>query len=77
MRLPHVRLLDGMSGGGSVKTIEQAGRTYIPLLPGWHTVCDHLNIAPSVSLVLGSVAGFELLVQLHRIIRSWFEIPRR
>ncbi|MEK9884724.1 MAG: carboxyl transferase domain-containing protein [Acidimicrobiaceae bacterium] len=58
MRLPHVRLLDGMSGGGSVKTIEQAGRTYIPLLPGWHTVCDHLNIAPSVSLVLGSVAGF-------------------
>ena len=58
MRLPHMRLLDGMSGGGSVKTIEQAGRTYIPLLPGWHTVCDHLNIAPSVSLVLGSVAGF-------------------
>ena len=58
MRLPHVRLLDGMSGGGSVKTIEQAGRTYIPVLPGWHTVVDHLNVAPSVSLVLGSVAGF-------------------
>jgi acetyl-CoA carboxylase carboxyltransferase component len=58
MRLPHVRLLDGMSGGGSVKTIEQAGRTYIPLLPGWDVVVDHLNIAPSVSLVLGSVAGF-------------------
>jgi acetyl-CoA carboxylase carboxyltransferase component len=47
-----------MSGGGSVKTIEQAGRTYIPVLPGWHVVVDHLNIAPSVSLVLGSVAGF-------------------
>lgn len=58
MRLPHVRLLDGMSGGGSVKTIEQAGRTYIPVLPGWHVVVDHLNTAPSVSLVLGSVAGF-------------------
>ncbi|MEO6571054.1 MAG: carboxyl transferase domain-containing protein [Ilumatobacteraceae bacterium] len=58
MRLPHVRLLDGMSGGGSVKTIEQAGRTYIPVLPGWHTVVDHLDVAPSVSLVLGSVAGF-------------------
>ncbi len=58
LRLPHVRLLDGMSGGGSVKTIEMAGRTYIPLLPGWHTVIDHLNVAPSVSLVLGSVAGF-------------------
>ena len=58
MRLPHVRLLDGLSGGGSVKTIEQSGRTYIPVLPGWHTVVDHLSIAPSVSLVLGSVAGF-------------------
>lgn len=58
MRLPHVRLLDGMSGGGSVKTIEMAGRTYIPVLLGWHTVIDHLNVAPSVSLVLGSVAGF-------------------
>jgi len=57
MRLPHVRLLDGMSGGGSVKTIEMAGRTYIPLLAGWDTVIDHLDLAPSVSLVLGSVAG--------------------
>ena len=58
MRLPHLRLLDGMSGGGSVKTIEMAGRTYIPELPGWETVIDHLDVAPSVSLVLGSVAGF-------------------
>jgi acetyl-CoA carboxylase carboxyltransferase component len=57
MRLPHLRLLDGMGGGGSVKTIEQAGRTYIPILLGWETVIDHLNIAPSVALVLGSVAG--------------------
>ena len=57
MRLPHLRLLDGMSGGGSVKTIEMAGRTYIPELAGWETVIDHLDVAPSVSLVLGSVAG--------------------
>ncbi len=57
MRLPHIRLLDGMSGGGSVKTTEMAGRTYIPQLAGWNTVIDHLDIAPSVSLVLGSVAG--------------------
>ncbi len=57
MRLPHVRLLDGMSGGGSVKTIEMAGRTYIPALAGWHNVIDHLDVAPSVSLALGSVAG--------------------
>ena len=34
-----------------------AGRTYIPELRGWETVVEHLAIAPSVSLALGSVAG--------------------
>lgn len=57
LALPHVRLVDGMGGGGSVKTLERAGRTYIPELRGWETVIDHLAIAPSVSLALGSVAG--------------------
>jgi acetyl-CoA carboxylase carboxyltransferase component len=55
--LPHVRLVDGMGGGGSVKTIEMAGRTYIPRLGGWDVVVEHLAVAPSVSLALGSVAG--------------------
>ncbi len=57
LALPHVRLIDGMGGGGSVKTIEMAGRTYIPELAGWETVIRHLSVAPSVSLALGSVAG--------------------
>ncbi|MDX1382413.1 MAG: carboxyl transferase domain-containing protein [Thermoanaerobaculia bacterium] len=57
MRLPHVRLVDGMGGGGSVKTIEMAGRTYIPQLRSWEVVVQHLAVAPSVSLALGSVAG--------------------
>ncbi len=57
LRLPHIRLVDGMGGGGSVKTIEMAGRTYIPELRGWETVVNHLAVAPSVSLALGSVAG--------------------
>jgi acetyl-CoA carboxylase carboxyltransferase component len=57
LRLPHVRLVDGMGGGGSVKTIETAGRTYIPRIAGWETIVNHLGIAPSVSLALGSVAG--------------------
>ena len=35
LRLPHIRLVDGMGGGGSVKTIEMAGRTYIPEVRGW------------------------------------------
>ena len=57
LRLPHIRLVDGMGGGGSVKTIETAGRTYIPELRGWETVVTQLGVAPSVSLALGSVAG--------------------
>jgi acetyl-CoA carboxylase carboxyltransferase component len=57
LRLPHIRLIDGMGGGGSVKTIETAGRTYIPEMRGWETVVAHLAVAPSVSLALGSVAG--------------------
>lgn len=57
LRLPHIRLVDGMGGGGSVKTIETSGRTYIPQLKGWDIVVDQLSVAPSVSLALGSVAG--------------------
>lgn len=57
LKLPHVRLIDGMAGGGSVKTIEMAGRTYIPELRGWELVLRHLALAPSVSLALGSAAG--------------------
>lgn len=57
LRLPHIRLVDGMGGGGSVKTIEMAGRTYIPELRGWEIIVEHLAVAPSVSLALGSVAG--------------------
>lgn len=57
LRLPHVRLIDGMGGGGSVKTIEISGRTNIPELRGWEMVVQHLGVAPSVSLALGSVAG--------------------
>jgi len=57
LELPHVRLVDGMGGGGSVKTIEMAGRTYIPQVRGWETIVNHLSVAPSVALALGSVAG--------------------
>jgi acetyl-CoA carboxylase carboxyltransferase component len=57
LRLPHIRLVDGMGGGGSVKTIEMVGRTYISQMRGWETVLAHLSVAPSVSLALGSVAG--------------------
>ena len=34
LRLPLVRLIDGTGGGGSVKTIETMGYTYVPANPG-------------------------------------------
>ena len=70
LRLPHIRLVDGMGGGGSVKTIEMAGRTYIPELRGWELIVNHLGVAPSISLALGSVAG----IGAARICTSHYSI---
>ncbi|HYM35127.1 MAG TPA: carboxyl transferase domain-containing protein [Steroidobacteraceae bacterium] len=57
LRLPIVRLIEGTGGGGSVKSLENAGFTYIPANPGWNWVVDNLNAVPVVSLGLGPVAG--------------------
>jgi len=57
LRLPLIRLVDGTGGGGSVKTIEMEGRTYIPAVRGWEVVVDNLSTVPVVALALGSVAG--------------------
>lgn len=54
-RIPYVRLLDAT--GGSVKTFEQIGRTYIPTNPVTPGIEDILCQIPVVSAVLGSVAG--------------------
>ena len=54
-RLPYVRLLD--ASGGSVKTFEQIGRTYIPTNPVTPGIEDLLCQVPVVSAALGSVAG--------------------
>lgn len=54
-RLPYIRLLDAT--GGSVRTFEQIGRTYIPGRPGPSPEYELLTIVPVVSAVLGSVAG--------------------
>ena len=34
LRLPLVRLVDGTGGGGSVKSLETMGYTYVPFIPG-------------------------------------------
>jgi acetyl-CoA carboxylase carboxyltransferase component len=57
LRLPIVRLIDGTGGGGSVKTLESSGFTYVPACPGWNWVVANLGTVPVVSLGLGPVAG--------------------
>ncbi|MCZ6874010.1 MAG: methylmalonyl-CoA carboxyltransferase, partial [bacterium] len=54
-RLPYIRLLD--AAGGSVRTFEQIGRTYIPVSTSTPGVEALLCKVPVVSAVLGSVAG--------------------
>ncbi len=57
LRLPLVRLVEGTGGGGSVKMLEQMGRTYVPVNPGWDQVVDNLSCVPVVAAGLGPVAG--------------------
>lgn len=57
LRIPLVRLVDGTGGGGSVKSLETDGHTYVPANPAWNTVVDNLGLVPVVALGLGSVAG--------------------
>lgn len=54
-KLPYIRLLDAT--GGSVKSFEQMGRTYVPGKPRAADTWDMLSIIPVVSAVMGSVAG--------------------
>ena len=56
-KMPIVRLLDGSGGGGSVKSLEMTGHTYVPEMPGWNWVVDNLSTVPVVSLGLGPIAG--------------------
>ncbi|MBV9291838.1 MAG: hypothetical protein JO222_05250 [Frankiales bacterium] len=55
--VPLVRLIDGTGGGGSVKTLTDAGRTYVPYNPGWDHVVANLARVPVIACALGPVAG--------------------
>jgi acetyl-CoA carboxylase carboxyltransferase component len=57
LRIPLVRLIDGTGGGGSVRSLEDMGRAYVPLNPGWEWVVGNLSTVPVVALALGPVAG--------------------
>jgi acetyl-CoA carboxylase carboxyltransferase component len=57
MRMPVVRLLDGASGGGSVKMTLESGYTYLPVNPGWDAVVGNLSLVPVVAACLGPTVG--------------------
>src|SRR5919204_6246241 len=42
LRVPLVRLVDGTGGGGSVKTLETMGFSYVPPLPGFELAVENL-----------------------------------
>lgn len=73
LRLPHVRLLDGTGGGGSVKTLETSGYTYVPAIPGWNWAIDNLATVPVVSLGLGPIAG----LGAARLVTSHYSVLLR
>jgi acetyl-CoA carboxylase carboxyltransferase component len=70
LRLPLVRLVDGTGGGGSVKTLEQTGFSYVPPLPGFGLVVRNLSIVPVVAAALGPVAG----LGAARVVCSHFSV---
>tara|TARA_R110001606_G_scaffold238009_2_gene386040 strand:+ start:11911 stop:15165 length:3255 start_codon:yes stop_codon:yes gene_type:complete len=70
MRLPMVRLLDGASGGGSVKMVRESGFTYVPVNPGWDAVVDNLSLVPVVAAGLGPTVG----LGAARLVMSHFAV---
>jgi acetyl-CoA carboxylase carboxyltransferase component len=55
--LPLIRMIDGTGGGGSVKTLEDTGYSYVPMTPGWSDIVKNLDTVPVVALALGPTAG--------------------
>jgi acetyl-CoA carboxylase carboxyltransferase component len=55
--IPHIRLVDGQAGGGSVKTIEHEGFSPMPGTDHFLAAAEQLGVSPSISLALGTVAG--------------------
>jgi propionyl-CoA carboxylase beta chain len=70
LRLPIIRMIDGTGGGGSVKTLEMIGATYIPAVHFWGEVVTNLDTVPVVALALGPTAG----LGAARIVASHYSI---
>ncbi len=70
LRIPCIRLIEGSGGGGSVKSLEDIGHTYIPENPAWDDVVDNLSRVPVVAAGLGPVAG----LGAARMVTSHFSV---
>lgn len=55
--IPMIRMIDGTGGGGSVKSLEDMGFTYVPAVPGWEDIIKNQEQVPVVALALGPTAG--------------------
>lgn len=71
--IPLIRMIDGTGGGGSVKTLETMGYTYVPMVPGWEHIVRNLDTVPVVALALGPTAG----LGAARIVASHYSIMVR
>ena len=70
LRVPLVRLVDGTGGGGSVKSLEDMGFTYVPFVPGFELTAANLSRVPVVAAALGPVAG----LGAARVVASHFSV---
>jgi acetyl-CoA carboxylase carboxyltransferase component len=70
LKIPLIRMIDGTGGGGSVRTLEDIGATYVPATPGWGHVVKNLDSVPVVALSLGPTAG----LGAARVVASHYSI---
>lgn len=68
--MPIVRMIDGTGGGGSVKSLEQMGYTYVPEVPGFEVIVENLEKVPVVALALGPCAG----LGAARVVASHYSV---
>ncbi len=73
LRLPLIRMIDGTGGGGSVKTLDNTGYTYVPAVPGWGQIAQNLDHVPVVALALGPTAG----LGAARVVASHYSVMVR
>src|SRR3954449_2441730 len=70
LRLPLVRLVDGTGGGGSVRSLEDMGYTYVPHVPGFDLMAANLSRVPVVAAALGPCAG----LGAARVVAAHFSV---